>query len=74
MRQELTDGASRLESIHCGHAKAQDKDVWSLLLNLTDCIPTVACLRANPPGMFFNHFAQSRSQRLAVIGNENLSQ
>lgn len=44
------------------------------MLNSPDCIATVGCFCTDPPDMFFNQFAQPRSQHYAVIGNENPSQ
>lgn len=61
IRDELNDCAGGLQSVHYGHAKIQDEDVWRYLLNFGDCITTVECFRTNPPEMFFNQFAQSGS-------------
>ena len=61
VRHELIDCAGRLKSVHYGHAKAQDKDVWGSLLNFRDGITTVERFRTDPPGMFFNQSAQRRS-------------
>ena len=60
--------------MHYRHAKAQNEYVSDVLLNFLNCITPVECFRTDPPGMFFNQFAQRRAQRLAVIRNENLSQ
>jgi len=61
MRHELIDCAGGLQSVHYRHAKIQDEDVWRCLLNFCDCITTVECFRTDPPGVFFNQLAQSRS-------------
>jgi len=69
IRYELRDCTSRLESVHYGHAKVQDQDVWCQLLNFRDCIATVDCFCTEPSDMVFYQFVQPRSYKLAVIGN-----
>ena len=68
-RRELSDCVGRLESIHYGHAKVQDQDVWCQLLNFRDCITTVDCFCTEPSDMVFYQFVQPRSYKLTVIGN-----
>ena len=69
IRHELGDCASRLESVHYGHAKVEDKDVWYLLLNFRNCITTVDCFCTDSPHMIFYQFVQPSSYKLTVIGN-----